>query len=205
MSNVLETTDPQVQSEDGTLIWAASAGCSADQAPVIIFVPGFSSSSLTFRKQFQDENLLTKYCLVTYEPRGQCRSQQPLSESAYSSEKNAQDFKAVCDRYGVKTAVLAGWSYGGLIATDVFSHLGPGWIRGIIYLSGVPWRSMLPEVLHSDGVNALQPLIEGDTEEFNELQRTFSIGRSNWATKSYRETSPHERKTSRSYKVASGS
>ncbi|KAK0765737.1 hypothetical protein N5P37_001675, partial [Trichoderma harzianum] len=102
---------------------------------------------------------------VTYEPRGQCRSQQPLSESAYSSEKNAQDFKAVCDRYGVKTAVLAGWSYGGLIATDAFSHLGPGWIRGIVYLLGVPWRSMLPEVLHSDGVNALQPLIEGDAEE----------------------------------------
>lgn len=65
MSNVLETTDPQVQSEDGTLIWAASAGRSADQAPAIVFVPGFSSSSLTFRKQFQEGKLLKKYCLVS--------------------------------------------------------------------------------------------------------------------------------------------
>lgn len=65
MSNVLETKTPTVRSADGTLIWATSAGRPATEAPVIVFVPGFSMSSLVFRKQFEDQDLLKKYCLVS--------------------------------------------------------------------------------------------------------------------------------------------
>jgi pimeloyl-ACP methyl ester carboxylesterase len=64
MSGAFLTKEPLVRSADGTRIWAASAGRSAIGAPTIVFVPGFSSSSLTFRKQFEDEDLLNKYCLV---------------------------------------------------------------------------------------------------------------------------------------------
>lgn len=34
-------------------------------------------------------------------------------------------------------------SYGGLIPADVFAHLGPDWISGVILFSGIPWRSMV--------------------------------------------------------------
>ncbi|KIX92771.1 uncharacterized protein Z520_11434 [Fonsecaea multimorphosa CBS 102226] len=162
MSSALETRHPTIRSADGTQIWAASAGRSAKDAPVIVFVPGFSSSSLTFRKQFQDESLLAKYCLITYEPRGQGRSGQPLEKAAYSSERNAEDFKAVCETFGATKVVLAGWSYGGIIPVDVFAHLGPDWISGIIYLSGLPWRSAHPEIGHPFAFEALGPLIQPD-------------------------------------------
>lgn len=150
MSSAIDTRHPTVRSADGTQIWAASAGRSASEAPVIVFVPGFSSSSLTFRKQFQDEDLLSRYCLVcyatlvsspffpflfpysicptnlrllarkltsklshlsqiTYEPRGQGRSGQPVEKDAYSSKRNAEDFQAVCEKFGAKKVVLAGW------------------------------------------------------------------------------------------------
>lgn len=64
MSIVLEAKTPTIQSADGTLIWAATAGRSAKEAPAVVFVPGFSMSSLIFRKQFEDKSFLAKYCLV---------------------------------------------------------------------------------------------------------------------------------------------
>lgn len=65
MSNTFQSRKPTISSADGTLIWAASEGRSAADAPVIVFLPGFSSSSPTFRKQFEDAGLLDKYCLVS--------------------------------------------------------------------------------------------------------------------------------------------
>lgn len=46
---------------------------------------------------------------ITYEPRGQGRSGQPLEKDAYSSKQNAEDFQAVCEKFGAKKVVLAGW------------------------------------------------------------------------------------------------
>lgn len=62
----LDTHDPQVVSADGVKIWAAQAGRAATEAPVIVFIPGFGSSSLWFDLQFRDEELLSKYCLVRF-------------------------------------------------------------------------------------------------------------------------------------------
>jgi pimeloyl-ACP methyl ester carboxylesterase len=64
MSYSFQSRKPIIASADGTLIWAASEGRTAADAPAIVFVPGFSSSSLTFRKQFEDAGLLNKYHLV---------------------------------------------------------------------------------------------------------------------------------------------
>ncbi|KAL7899855.1 Alpha/Beta hydrolase protein [Trichoderma sp. SZMC 28014] len=162
MSYSFQSRKPTISSADGTLIWAASAGRSAADAPVIVFVPGFSSSSLTFRKQFEDARLLDKYCLITYEPRGQGRSEKPLEAEAYSSKRNAEDFEAVCKTFGAKRVVLAGWSYGGLIPVDVFTHLGPDWIAGVIYLSGLPWRSAHPEIGHPRAFEVIPAVMSGD-------------------------------------------
>lgn len=61
---VLDTHDPQVTSADGLKIWAAQAGQPPTDAPTIVFIPGFASSSLLFDHQFRDEELLSKYSLV---------------------------------------------------------------------------------------------------------------------------------------------
>jgi hypothetical protein len=44
--------------------------------------------------------------------------------------------------------VMTTRSYGGLIPVDVFTHLGPEWIAGVIYLSGLPWRSAVSVTYH---------------------------------------------------------
>lgn len=62
----LDTHEPQVTSADGLKIWAGQAGRSAKDAPTIVFIPGFASSSLLFDHQFRDEELLSKYCLVRF-------------------------------------------------------------------------------------------------------------------------------------------
>ncbi|KAH8884903.1 alpha/beta-hydrolase [Thozetella sp. PMI_491] len=162
MAQVLDTQKATIRSADGTLIWAAAAGQSPSAATTIVFVPGFGCSSLAFAKQFEDETLLSKFSLITYEPRGQARSGHPLEKEAYSSERNAEDFKAVCDTFGAKRVVVAGWSYGGLIPCDVFAHLGPDWISGIILLAGIPWRSMHTEIAHPAVFEFVAPLLTED-------------------------------------------
>lgn len=52
--------------------------------------------------------LLTDF-KITYEPRGQGRSNQPLEKEAYSSPHFAEDFQAVCETFGAKKAVHVGW------------------------------------------------------------------------------------------------
>ncbi|KAK3937696.1 Alpha/Beta hydrolase protein [Diplogelasinospora grovesii] len=99
----LATLVPTIISTDGTKIWAAQAGRSArDDVPVIIFIPGFACSSLFFEKQFSDQTLLDNYRLITYEPRGQGRSDQPLDKGSYASARHAEDFRAVCQAFGAR-------------------------------------------------------------------------------------------------------
>lgn len=62
--SIFDNPEPQVVSADGTKIWAAQAGRSPTEAPTIVFVPGFAFPSFIFEKQFQDEELLSKFCLV---------------------------------------------------------------------------------------------------------------------------------------------
>ena len=68
----LDSPEPQVVSADGTKIWAAQAGRSPADAPTIVFVPGYAFPSLIFEKQFQDEELLSRFCLVRALPLLHC-------------------------------------------------------------------------------------------------------------------------------------
>ncbi|EPE06518.1 alpha beta-hydrolase [Ophiostoma piceae UAMH 11346] len=136
---VLDSPDPQVVSADGTRIWAARAGRSPAEAPTIVLVPGFAFPSFVFEKQFQDEQLLSKFCLITYEPRGQGRSTAVSDEgNPWTPKKIAQDFEAVCKYYGASKVFLAGWSYGCIIACDVFASDLGHYIEGLIYIAGLP-------------------------------------------------------------------
>jgi len=114
-----------VTSEDGTKIWTDAAG--DPSKPSIVFIPGASSSSLIFDKQFQDPELTQNLRLVLhpsfihsevfadtdikvrYDVRGQGLSDQPLDPSAWASSKFAEDFKAVVEAYGLKKPFIAAW------------------------------------------------------------------------------------------------
>ena len=105
-----KTTPDRVRlltSADGTRIWAESAGDASK--PAIVFVHGLSCTALGWDKQFADPALLKAFHLVRYEMRGHGRSGKPLDEGAYASVRYAEDFKAVCDAFGVVRPILAGW------------------------------------------------------------------------------------------------
>ena len=49
---------------------------------------------------------------VRYDVRGQGASDQPLDPSAWTSNKFAEDFKAVVEAYGLKKPFIAAWCDG---------------------------------------------------------------------------------------------
>ncbi|KIH89904.1 hypothetical protein SPBR_00823 [Sporothrix brasiliensis 5110] len=159
----LDTHEPQVESADGLKIWAAQAGRSAKEAPAIVFIPGFASSALLFDLQFRDEELLSKYCLITYEPRGQGRSDSPSKDEQWTSLCYAQDFAAVCAYYGASKVFAAGWSAGCTIISDVFEHDFGHLIAGLIYLAGVPYMELFPKVNFPSVGKYYQPIKEAST------------------------------------------
>ncbi|KAJ6543286.1 Alpha/Beta hydrolase protein [Mycena vulgaris] len=67
----------------------------------------------------------------------------------------ADDFKTVMDAFGLEKPVLAAWSMGAAVATDVAAHLPPVTLSGVIYLAGVPstgeiLSGMMPPTLGAD-------------------------------------------------------
>ena len=94
-------------SPDGTKIWAESAGDTSK--PAIVFVHGLSCTALGWDEQFADVALRHSFHLVRYEMRGHGRSGKPLGAEAYASARIAEDFKTVCDAFGVVRPILVGW------------------------------------------------------------------------------------------------
>ena len=94
-------------SPDGTPIWAESAGDTT--RPALVFVHGLSCTALGWDKQFADPAMQRAFHLVRYEMRGHGRSGKPLEAKDYTSARIAEDFKTVCDAFGVAKPVLVGW------------------------------------------------------------------------------------------------
>ncbi|KAJ6479358.1 Alpha/Beta hydrolase protein [Mycena vulgaris] len=76
--------------------------------------------------------------VVTADLRGHGRSGRPTSPDAYQSKIFVDDFITVMDAFGLGKPVLAAWSMGAAVATDVAAHLPPATLSGVIYLAGVP-------------------------------------------------------------------
>ena len=94
-------------SPDGTPIWAESAGDTT--RPELVFVHGLSCTALGWDKQFADPAMQRAFHLVRYEMRGHGRSGKPREAKDYASARIAEDFKTVCDAFGVVKPVLVGW------------------------------------------------------------------------------------------------
>ncbi|CAK7214577.1 hypothetical protein SBRCBS47491_002191 [Sporothrix bragantina] len=163
----LDTHEPQITSADGLKIWAAQAGRPAADAPTIVFIPGFSSSSLLFDHQFRDKELLSQYCLITYEPRGQGRSQSPTEASQWASLRQAQDFEAVCQHYGASKVFVAGWSAGCCIVSDIFEHKLGHLVAGLIFMAGMPALALFGGVNYPSVRQYYDPLMDPNTNGDN--------------------------------------
>ena len=94
-------------SSDGTAIYADATGVPTNTA--IVFIHGLSCTALGWEKQFADAALCASFHLVRYEMRGHGRSGKPLEEEGYTSTKIAEDFRTVCEAFGLVKPFIAGW------------------------------------------------------------------------------------------------
>ncbi|KAJ7660116.1 alpha/beta-hydrolase [Mycena polygramma] len=163
----LQSDTRVLHSPDGTAIYAEATG--APYNPHVVLLAGLSLSGCIYDDLCAHPQLLEKLYIVRYDTRGHGRSGKPTTAEAYESKMFADDFKTVMDAFKLHRPILAGWSMGAAVATDIVSHLPPGTLSGVVYLAGVPCTgdllgqmvppglaSALPGLLSKDDVSAFQ-------------------------------------------------
>ncbi|KAE9402061.1 alpha/beta-hydrolase [Gymnopus androsaceus JB14] len=162
-----------VTAPDGTKIWAAA--CGNPSKPAVVFVHGFACTSDVFEKQYTDAMMLENLYIIRYDLRGCGRSEGPLNAEAYSSERQAGDFKAVIDAYGVHKPFAATWSMGGIVPPDVVAKYGPDSLAGQILIGSFPHHNMHSEIIHPHIVSLIPGLITEDIALFAKTLPDFVL------------------------------
>lgn len=163
-----------VTSADGTQIWAEATG--NPKKPAVVFIPGFSCTSLAFDKQWYNTFMTSNLYMIRYDVRGQGISGQPLSNSSYQSQNFADDFKAVIDYFGVgkKKPILAGWSMGGVTAADIATYYGTDLIGGVVLMGSFPHRNMLTSVATQWILDFIPRLLDPSLANFGPTAKAFA-------------------------------
>ncbi len=146
-----------VKSADGVALavqeWGNPTG------PEILFIHGFSQSSLSWIRQVKSD-LAREFRMVTFDLRGHGNSDKPLVAEAYrESRRWADDIDAIIKQVRLRKPVLVGWSYGGRVMNDYLTHYGDGGIAGLNYVAAM--STMKPGVL-GPGYRFLQAMSSED-------------------------------------------
>ena len=121
-----------VTTPDGLTIAAQEWG--NPNGPGIVFIHGFSQSSLSWMRQ-TNSDLAKEFHIVTYDLRGHGNSDKPLDAARYRDGKAwADEVQAVIDAAGLKRPVLVGWSYAGRVISDYVTNRGAAGIAGINFV-----------------------------------------------------------------------
>ena len=121
-----------VTTPDGLTIAAQEWG--NPNGPGIVFIHGFSQSSLSWMRQ-TNSDLAKDFHIVTYDLRGHGNSDKPLDAARYRDGKAwADEVQAVIDAAGLKRPVLVGWSYAGRVISDYVTNRGAAGIAGINFV-----------------------------------------------------------------------
>jgi pimeloyl-ACP methyl ester carboxylesterase len=115
-------------------------------APAIVFIHGFSQCALAWHHQMQSE-LARDFRLIAMDIRGHGRSDRPR-DGYDAAALWARDLDAIITELRLEGAVLVGWSYGGVIASDYIRTCGDEQIAGVQLVGAI---SRLGEPLISGG------------------------------------------------------
>jgi 3-oxoadipate enol-lactonase len=124
----------------------------AEDAPVLVLNNGILMNAAT-SWVYQTRALSKHYRLLLYDCRGQGRSDHP--ESPYSMELHADDLSALMDALGIKSAHVAGISYGGEVA-QAFALKYPNKVRSLILMETVSEVSTELRFIIQSWVDALK-------------------------------------------------
>ena len=97
-------------SPDGTLVYAEAVGMPSN--PHLVFLHGFSLSTVVFDSIFHNTRYADAFYLVRYDIRGHGRSGKPKNPEAYASQRFAQDYATVANAFELKRPIFVGWSWG---------------------------------------------------------------------------------------------
>ncbi|KAF8333348.1 Alpha/Beta hydrolase protein [Amanita rubescens] len=125
-----------VASADGTRIYSEALG--DPTKPCIVFIHGFQLSSVAFDPIFNDPKWTDQLYLIRYNTRGHGRSDKPIDDVFWTSNRLAEDFNAVIQKYNVVRPYVAGWSLGATHIADVLSFHSPSYLSGTININGTP-------------------------------------------------------------------
>ena len=160
-----------VTGADGTRIAVHTAG--DPQGPPVVFVHGWAASAVSWAGQLSDPSLAGLH-LLAVDLRGHGRSDTP--EDGYDrSAVWADDLAAVLALLD-RPAVLAGWSYGGLVVTDYLREHGTKGVAGVVYVGAVTelGRDRPGGVIGSAWDGVMRPMMSDDPAEALPALTTFA-------------------------------
>ena len=159
------------QSDDGLRLYARDYPGPAEDAPVILCLPGLTRNSKDFAALV--EELRTTHRVICPDQRGRGRSARDTNATRYRPDRYVQDMRTLLDVLGISHVVLIGTSLGGLMAmimmaTDpkriraaVLNDVGPEVDpRGIARIAGYvgraapvrDWDAAAEQTAHTNGV-----------------------------------------------------
>jgi len=133
MSEATRSTQHQIRGAEGVRIAVRAVG--DPQAPPIVFVHGWASSSRAWSAQLTDLELAARHRLIAVDLRGHGASDVPVS--GYDRAATWADDIAAVLAYADRPAVLVGWSYGGLVITDYLRERGTAGVAGLVLVGAL--------------------------------------------------------------------
>jgi pimeloyl-ACP methyl ester carboxylesterase len=132
----------------------------------ILFIHGFSQCRLAWNKQLRSD-LAEDFHLVSMDLRGHGRSEK--DRDVYGDPKLwADDVHAVIETLALKSPVVVGWSYAGVIITDYITRYGERQIAGTNWvgaLSRLGRSLVLPGFLGADLLECVPGFVSYNVEE----------------------------------------
>jgi non-heme chloroperoxidase len=123
-----------VEGAGGTRLFVEENG--DPSRPTILWIHGYCQSGLSWDKQFENEELASRFHMVRLDLRGHGLSDKPTDPAAFQDGKIwADDIQAVISALRLNKPVLAGWSYGGFIICDYIRHYGQDNLGGLIFVA----------------------------------------------------------------------
>lgn len=123
------TTTRVVTGHDGIRLHVREGG--DPDGPAVLFVHGWSQSSLCWEHQFEG-GLAARFRLVGFDLRGHGMSDAPADPAQYATPAAwAGDLAAVIDQLELDRPVVVAWSYGGIVVTDYLRAEGDAQVAGI--------------------------------------------------------------------------
>lgn len=169
----LESDSRILVSPDGTEVYADAIGDRSK--PALVFIHGFSLSTVVFDDIFNDAVWASEAYLVRYDVRGHGRSGKPDNEDAWESQRFAEDFVTVVDAFQLDKPFVVGWSLGATNIADILSFQSSSYLAGIIYIAPVPYmEDIMDRVMTSVHLDCLPSFAQNeDVDAFQEGTNTL--------------------------------